>query len=123
MIGEDTQNFPMLMQRFFPLLAIVGLSLLCVAADYFLKRAGEFAQPIRTRAFASGAALYTFSAFGWVYVLRQVKLATVGALYSVVVVVLLACIGVIAFRESLSSLELIGLGCAVAALILLGRFS
>lgn len=110
------------MQRFLPLLATIGLSLLCVAADYCLKRAGESDHPFRTRTFATGTALYALSAFGWVYVLRHAKLATVGALYCVIVVVLLAALGVVAFRESLSPTELIGLGCAVAALVLLGRF-
>lgn len=104
-------------------IAILALSVLCVLADFFLKRASEFVHPIQSWHFVAGLVLYAASAFGWVYVLRQVKLATVGALFSVVVVVLLACIGVLVFHESLSTLELIGLGCAVAALILLGRFS
>lgn len=111
------------MQRFLPLLATIGLSLACVLADYLLKRAGESGHPFRTRAFASGTALYTLSAFGWVYVLRHAKLAMVGALYCVIVVVLLAAVGVFAFRESLAPSELLGLGCAVAALFLLARFT
>jgi drug/metabolite transporter (DMT)-like permease len=111
------------MQRFLPLLATLGLSLLCVAADYLFKLASELPRPYRSPHFAVGVVLYGSSAFGWVYVLRHTKLATVGALFCVVVVVLLAVVGVFAFRESLSTSELIGLGCAVAALILLGRFA
>lgn len=111
------------MQRLLPLLATVGLSLVCVGADYCLKRAGESDHPFRTRVFAAGTTLYALSAFGWVYVLRHAKLATVGALYCVIVVVMLAVVGVVAFRESLSIPELLGICCAVAALILLGRFA
>lgn len=111
------------MQKFLPLLATVGLSLCCVLADYLLKRAGASSQPYRTRAFACGVALYALSAFGWVYVLRHAKLATVGAVYCIIVVLLLAGVGVFAFGESLSRAELLGLGCAVAALLLLGRFT
>lgn len=111
------------MQRLLPLLAIVGLSLVCVGADYLLKRAGESEHPLRSRAFLAGAALYGLTAFGWVYVLRHTKLATVGALYGVVVVIMLAVVGLVAFRESLSAPEYVGIACAVAALILLGRFA
>ena len=77
---------------------------------------------MRSYAFASGVGLYAISAFGWVYVFRHFKLATISAFFSLVVVVLLAITGVVAFRESLSASELVGLGCAVAALVLLARF-
>lgn len=105
-----------------PLLVTVSLSLLSVGADYLLKRASELPQPFTSVQFIAGALIYAVSAFGWVYVLRHIKLASVGAIYSVVIVVLLAVIGVAVFRESLSASELVGLGCAVASLILLGRF-
>lgn len=99
------------------------MSVLCVLADFFLKRASESTRPFQSLHFAAGIALYAASAFGWVYVLRHLKLAIVGAVYGVAVIVLLAGIGVIVFRESLSTSEIVGLGLAVASLILLGRFS
>lgn len=103
--------------------AIVALSLICVIADYFLKRAGHAPNIFTNKHFAYGVALYAASAFGWVYVLRHAKLATVGAVYSVVLVIGLALAGVFGFRETLSASEVVGLGCAVAALVLLGRFA
>ncbi len=111
------------MQKLFlPILVTVTLSVLSVLADYWLKRASESAHAFRSPQFALGTLVYAGSAFGWVYVLRHLKLATVGAVYSVVIVILLALLGVTVFRESLSASEFIGLGCAVMALVLLGRF-
>lgn len=105
-----------------PFCIAVLLSVVCVIADYWLKRASDLVNPLRSYAFASGAGLYAISAFGWVYVFRHFKLATISAFFSLVVVVSLAITGVVAFRESLSASELVGLGCAVAALVLLARF-
>jgi small multidrug resistance pump len=102
---------------------VVLLSVICAVADYWLKRASILANPLRSFAFACGGGLYAFSAFGWVYVFRHFKLATISAFFSLVLVVLLAITGMVAFRETLSTSEIIGLFCAVAALVLLGRFS
>lgn len=105
------------------LVAIVALALVCVLGDCCLKRAGASTAPLGTTSFALGLGLYAASAFGWVYVLRHAKLATIGAIFSIVLVICLAVAGVMVFHESLSISELIGLTCAVAALVLLGRFS
>ncbi|MCY2986832.1 MAG: transporter [Planctomycetota bacterium] len=105
-----------------PLLATVALSVLSVFADYLLKRASGLPSPFRSAQFLAAALIYAGSSFGWVYVLRHFKLATVGAVYSIVIVVLLALIGVTVFRESLTAAEATGLVFAVAALFLLGRF-
>lgn len=105
-----------------PFWVVLFLSFACVVADYWLKRASELASPLRSGAFLAGVAIYALSAFGWVYVFRHFKLATIGAMFSLVVVLSLAVTGVVAFRESLSASEVVGLVCAVAALVLLGRF-
>jgi drug/metabolite transporter (DMT)-like permease len=102
---------------------VILLSVLCAVADYWLKRASELSSPFRSFAFIYGGSLYAVSAFGWVYVFRYFKLATISAFFSLVVVVLLAIMGMVAFRETLSTSEIIGLFCAVAALVLLGRFA
>ncbi|MFA6287458.1 MAG: hypothetical protein WC661_08740 [Opitutaceae bacterium] len=106
-----------------PLLATLTLSLMCAAADFALKRASQGDHPFRSPAFILGAALYLASAYGWIYVFRHVKLATIGAVFSIVLTLLLAVIGVVAFRESLSAREITGLACAIAALALLSKFS
>lgn len=111
------------MQRFLPWFVLVALSLLCVFADYLLKRAGDSSSPLRTRMFWAGTATYALTAPGWVYVLRHFKFATVGAAYCVILVLMMAVVGVVAFRETLSPSEVLGIGLAVAALVLLSRFS
>jgi drug/metabolite transporter (DMT)-like permease len=50
------------------------------------------------------------------------KLATIGVLYSVSMILLLTTIGVVVFRESLNRFEIFGIVLAVASLVLLIRF-
>jgi len=109
------------MRNSVPFWTAVLLSALCAVADYLLKRASNLSHPVRSMPFLAGITLYAVSAFGWVYVFRHFKLATISAFFSLFVVISLAITGAIAFRESLSTSETVGLGCAVAALILLGR--
>jgi drug/metabolite transporter (DMT)-like permease len=102
------------------LLAVV-MSGVGIAGDYFLKRASERANPLATGAFLAGLVLYASTAFAWVFVMRHLKLATIGVIYSVSVVLLLAGMGVLFFGESLSRSEVAGIAPAIAALALLGR--
>ena len=98
-------------------------SIMGVVGDYFLKLASAREQPLRTSWFYLGFVLYASTAFGWVFVMRHLKLATIGVLYSVCLVLLLTVIGVVLFRESLSYFEIVGIILAVASLLLLMRFA
>jgi drug/metabolite transporter (DMT)-like permease len=73
--------------------------------------------------FYLGFALYASTAFGWVFVMRHLKLATISVVYSVSMVLLLTAVGVVVFRESLNHYELAGIVLAVASLVLLMRFA
>jgi len=101
--------------------AAVVMSAVGIAGDYFLKRASERPAPLATWAFLAGLVLYATTAFAWVYVMRSLKLATIGVIYSVSMVLLLAGMGVLFFGERLSRLEVLGIVLAVAALVLLAR--
>jgi small multidrug resistance pump len=105
------------------LLITIAFSLVGVLGDYFLKLASARDQPLRTVSFYLGFALYASTAFGWVFVMRHLKLATISVLYSVSLVLLLTAIGVVLFRESLNYFEVIGIVLAVASLVLLMRFA
>jgi len=94
-----------------------------LADSIFLKLASARERPLRAGWFYLGFALYASTAFGWVYVMRHLKLATISVLYSVSMVLLLTAIGVGVFRESLSSYEVAGIVMAVASLVLLMRFA
>src|SRR5437899_11714401 len=103
-------------------LVTFGFSIIGVVGDYFLKLASAREQPLRTSWFYLGFVLYASTAFGWVFVMRHLKLATIGVLYSVSMILLLTTIGVVVFRESLNRFEIFGIVLAVASLVLLIRF-
>lgn len=104
-------------------LIIVALSALTVAGDYFLKLASVQVRSFGTIWFYLGCGTYAITAFGWVFVLRHTKLAALGALYSLIVIILLALVGYFCFDERLSARELAGLAFACAAIGLLSRFN
>jgi small multidrug resistance pump len=101
----------------------VAFSLVGVLGDYFLKLASQEENSLRTPWFYVGFTLYASTAFGWVFVMKHLKLGTISVLYSVSMVVLLTAVGVVIFRESLSYSEVAGLLMAIAALVLLVRFA
>ncbi len=101
----------------------ITFSVIGVLGDYFLKLASAREQPLRTGWFYVGFALYASTAFGWVFVMKNLKLATISVLYSVSLVLLLTAIGVVLFRESLNYFEVIGIVLAVVSLVLLMRFA
>ena len=104
-------------------LVTFGFSVVGVIGDYFLKLASGAPQPLRSGWFYVGFAVYATTAFGWVFVMRHLNLATIGVVYSVSMVLLLTAIGVLFFRETLTASEVLGLGMAIGALLLLTRFN
>jgi drug/metabolite transporter (DMT)-like permease len=109
--------------RTIAVLVTIGFSVIGVLGDYFLKLASAKEQSLRTSCFYLGFALYASTAFGWVFVMKHLKLATISVLYSVSLVLLLTGIGVVLFHESLNYFEVIGIVLAVMSLVLLMRFS
>jgi len=104
-------------------LVTVAFSVVGVVGDYFLKLASAKDESLKTPAFYIGFLIYASTAFGWVFVMKHLKLATISVLYSVSMVLLLTAVGVVFFRESLNYLELAGIIMAVASLVLLMRFA
>jgi drug/metabolite transporter (DMT)-like permease len=109
--------------KMLPVLVTIVFSLIGVLGDYFLKLASAREQSLRTGWFYLGFALYASTAFGWVFVMKHLKLATISVLYSVSLVLLLTAIGVVLFRESLNYFEVLGIVLAVVSLVLLMRFA
>lgn len=105
------------------MLVTVAFSVVGVVGDYFLKLASSRDQPLRAGWFYLGFALYASTAFGWVFVMRHLKLATISVIYSVSMVLLLTAIGVVLFGERLHAYEVAGIALAVASLVLLMRFA
>lgn len=101
----------------------VAFSVVGVLGDYFLKLASQEENSFRSPWFYVGFALYAATAFGWLFVMRHLKLATISVLYSVSMIVLLTAVGVVVFREALHLAEVVGLLMAIGALVLLVRFA
>jgi drug/metabolite transporter (DMT)-like permease len=104
-------------------LVTIGFRLVGVVGDYFLKLASQADVPIRTKWFYVGFAVYASTAFGWVFVMKHLKLATVGVVYSVSMIVFLTLVGALMFGESLSGREVAGVALAIVSLYLLIRFA
>ncbi|QEH34247.1 hypothetical protein OJF2_27820 [Aquisphaera giovannonii] len=111
------------LKTYLPVLVTFGFSVVGVVGDYLLKLASEREEPLRSPWFYVGFAVYASTAFGWVYVMRHLKLATIGVVYSVSMILLLTGIGTLAFREPLSAPEILGILMAVGSLVLLIRFA
>lgn len=99
-----------------------ALAAFATLADYFLKLASIEARAFYNKWFVAGCIIYALGAFGWVFVLRHLKLATVGVVYSLATVMLLAALGVLVFGESLNRYEIAGIGLGVVSILLLARF-
>jgi multidrug transporter EmrE-like cation transporter len=111
------------LKHYLPILVTVGFSVVGVVGDYLLKLASAQKDPLRSGWFYVGFAVYASTAFGWVYVMRHLKLATIGVVYSVSMILLLTAIGAVGFKESLNGYEVAGLVMAVGSLVLLMRFA
>ena len=79
-------------------------------------------QPLATKAFLVGFVLYASTAVAWTYVMRHLTLATIGVIYAMCMILLLALMGVVMFDEPLHRSEIVGIVLALTALILLARF-
>src|SRR4051794_29319545 len=101
----------------------IAFSAVGVVGDYFLKLASAKDESLKSPAFYIGFLIYASTAFGWVFVMKHLKLATVGVVYSVSMILLLTAIGALAFRESLNAYEVAGLVMAIGSLVLLMRFA
>jgi drug/metabolite transporter (DMT)-like permease len=106
-----------------PIAVTLAFSVVGVLGDYLLKLASAEKQPFKSPWFYFGVVVYSSTALGWLYVMRHLKLATIGVVYAVSMILLLTAVGVFLFRETLSAYEVLGLALAVASLFLLLRFA
>lgn len=106
-----------------PTLLIIGLALVGVVGDFFIKLAGSGTKYIEPRWFIIGFLVYASTAVGWFYVMKQVKLADLGVIYAVSTVLFLTLVGIFYFHEKLNWYEMVGIGTAVISILLLSRFA
>ncbi|NLT72090.1 MAG: transporter [Verrucomicrobiaceae bacterium] len=103
------------------ILVTVVLALAVAVSDYFLKHASASASPFANRNFVIGLLITALCTFGWVLVMPHLKLAYIGVIYSLTVVLSLCVVGVVFFEETLQPSEWLGVGLAISSLLLLYR--
>ena len=107
-----------------PYLVVVALSLVGVCADALLKLATQATSRSTTLWYViASVVVYCSTIFGWFYVIKFLKLSTIGIWYAISTVLFLTLIGIFHFGEELTAREVVGLISAIAALILLTKFA
>lgn len=107
------------MSNLIPILIAISLAGIGVLADYFIKLSGSGVKYINYSYFFIGMVTYALTAFGWFYVMKHVKLSTLGIFYSVTTAILLALVGTILFGEHLNTYEIIGIILGIISIIIL----
>lgn len=103
------------------IIVTVILALAVAVSDYFLKHASSSNNPFLNRNFFIGLIITALCTFGWVLVMPHLKLAYIGVIYSLTVVLSLCVVGVVFFDETLRPTEWLGVGLAISSLLLLYR--
>ncbi len=103
------------------ILVTVGLSAIGVLADYFLKMASSQNSMMKNPWFGLGLLTYSLTAFGWVYVLKNLDLSHVGVFYSSATLLFLVIVGIFVFDEKLKPTEILGVSMALGSILLLAR--
>ena len=101
------------------ILVMVVIAVVTVLGDWLLKLASQQTSVIANGWFFCGVIVYAACAFGWVYAMQHMKLATLGIVYSLVTLVMLTGLGVVVFGETLNRHKMVGLLFAGMAMVLL----
>ncbi|OGZ18295.1 MAG: hypothetical protein A2V72_00815 [Candidatus Nealsonbacteria bacterium RBG_13_37_56] len=105
------------------LIITVILALVGVIGDFFIKLAGEGKKFIELKWFIIGFLIYAATAFGWFFVMKNIKLSTLSVFYAVSTVLFLTLISVFYFKEPLNIYEIIGIILAITSIVLLGKLA
>lgn len=104
-----------------------SFTLLCaivvIAGDTLIKIAADSGKPMFSGLVLGGCVIYAASAILWFLAMRHVTLAQGAVAFSMLTLLALCAIGAIWFDESLKAREFAGIGCALAAMVLMVRFS
>lgn len=104
-------------------LIVVVISVTTAFADYLMKLAGVEKQ-MNVKWFLLGLLLYVVTGPCWYFVMKSVKLSSVGVIYGVTTVLVLAALGIFVFHEKLSPKEIIAVIMGVVSIVILApRFS
>ena len=98
-------------------------ALLVIAGDFAIKLAADGGHPMYHRYVMIGCVVYATSALVWFVAMRHITLAQAGVAYSMLTLLALAAIGAAYFNEPIRLREATGIGCALAAMVLMIRIA
>jgi len=104
------------------ILAII-LALIGVIGDSLIRISGSGPKFVDLKWFIFGSVVYISTIFGWFYVMKYLKFATIGVFYGVSSLLFLVFAGIFFFKEHLNILEIMGIIMALMSMVLLGRFA
>ena len=106
------------MQSFFWLMVATLLTLI---GDFLIKLASDSPSGLKSLAFLGGALAYGAPAFAWFFLMQQHSLSTIGVFYSSATLIFIALLGAVAFGERLELRDGLGIGLALAAVLVMYR--
>ena len=101
----------------------IGLTLITILGDVLVKHASLQNAFSGWKWLVLGALVYGLTAFGWFFIMRKIKLSTLGVLYAVGCVLMLTLVSIFFFKEKVSTMEIAGIGMAIMSLVILARFA
>lgn len=110
------------MTKFLAFIIAISLSVITVIADYFIKKA-SVENVVWNKWLLAGALIYAVSAIGWVFTMKNIKLSTLGVIYGVSCITLLALMSALIFHEKISPVEIIGIVMGISSIALLYKFA
>jgi drug/metabolite transporter (DMT)-like permease len=110
------------MTKFVAVIIAISLSIITVFADYLIKEA-SIRKSVWNIWLLFGSIIYAITAIGWVFVMKNMKLSTLGTIYGVSCIILLSVISVYVFHEKISTLEIVGIFLGILSVAILYRLA
>ncbi|GAB2518878.1 EamA family transporter [Spirosoma aerophilum] len=104
------------------LLIVLGLELISVLGDYFIKKASLQNGWMGWKQLLLGGLIYGATAIGWFYVMRTFKLFTIGLIHSLLAIALSMVLSQLFFDEKITPRDIVGIVLGLASIILLIRY-
>lgn len=97
------------------------VTVMTVGGDYFIKTATGHRAGMSSAFFVIGTLLYGLSSIGWFYLMRSHSLTWIAVSYSAATLIFVALLGVIVFGETLRSQDVVAVGLALLAVLLINH--
>lgn len=104
------------------LFLIIATTLLGVAGDAALKISGQGPRTVNVIWLLAGTVLWILTIPCWFFLFKQTKLINIGIVYVLTNLIALTLLGVLYFKEKITTAEVIGLILAFITIVLLKRF-